>query len=619
MLKTGKAAASYPPPLTGDEKAWRRFAASDGSLLRQLRDELDIAVAAFRVEKIPELSFSLFRRFHDTGDRLAYEDAYFSRRRRLVAFGLRYLIYREKADLAALENILWSVCDEYTWALPAHLGGDKPLNSFTHRFTLDLFACETAWALAEIIDLVGLELTPLIAERVRNELCQRALNPFLASSKPFTWEESSDNWAAVCASSIGAAALYLSNDRKRLHLFLDRLLPTLRRFIANYSDDGVCLEGLSYWTYGFGFFVAFSELLRERTENKFDLLNEDPKIALIARFQQSVYLTDTVSVSFSDASSTERFRQGLSAFLESRFPGVKAPPAPLAAGLFDDPCARWCLALRDFWWLGTHKPPAAILSGGAMTDSAGPVTEEASASYHFFPTAEWFVKPASRGLAFAAKGGHNAEPHNHNDIGAFILAAYDDIFILDIGAGEYTKAYFSDERYHFFVPSSLSHSVPIISDQGQSPGPLYRAEAFTLEETRELIELSMDLAQAYDIKQARGIVRRFSFASSACLSRVYLRDHFFLSLPEARVLERFISPIKPDLSSGSICLRGKRGSLLVEARGPLGEAILSAPTYRDHLGRSQRVYCIDFPVRSGTAPFVCEFVFHYEAEPLTAN
>ncbi|MDY4307971.1 hypothetical protein SNF32_14980 [Enterococcus mundtii] len=50
---------------------------------------------------------------------------------------------------------------------------------------------------------------------------------------------------------------------------------------------------------------------------------------------------------------------------------------------------------------------------------------------------------------FAAKGGRNDESHNHIDIGHFVFGTREDLFLTDLGAGEYTKDYF-DEKHVIF-------------------------------------------------------------------------------------------------------------------------------------------------------------------------
>ena len=72
--------------------------------------------------------------------------------------------------------------------------------------------------------------------------------------------------------------------------------------------------------------------------------------------------------------------------------------------------------------------------------------------------------------AFAIKGGNNGEPHNHNDVGSFLYFIGEEEIISDLGAGEYTKAYFGPERYSVLCCSSRGHSVPIWMERNSAKG-----------------------------------------------------------------------------------------------------------------------------------------------------
>ena len=71
-----------------------------------------------------------------------------------------------------LEDTMWAICDEYTWALPAHMNGNQGIyvNYQSDRYTIDLFAAETGQALAEIIRLLGDKLNPLVVKRAKEEI-----------------------------------------------------------------------------------------------------------------------------------------------------------------------------------------------------------------------------------------------------------------------------------------------------------------------------------------------------------------------------------------------------------------------------------------------------------------
>jgi hypothetical protein len=47
---------------------------------------------------------------------------YFDRRGRLLALALAAAINADDCQIAPLEDMIWTICDEYSWCLPAHLG-----------------------------------------------------------------------------------------------------------------------------------------------------------------------------------------------------------------------------------------------------------------------------------------------------------------------------------------------------------------------------------------------------------------------------------------------------------------------------------------------------------------
>lgn len=81
--------------------------------------------------------------------------------------------------------------------------------------------------------------------------------------------------------------------------------------------------------------------------------------------------------------------------------------------------------------------------------------------------------------AFSVKAGHNDEPHNHNDLGQFILHCGGENILCDPGAGLYTQAYFAPGREQLFHISSSGHNVPRIEGKEQSSGR--QAQALVLE------------------------------------------------------------------------------------------------------------------------------------------
>jgi hypothetical protein len=98
------------------------------------------------------------------------------------------------------------------------------------------------------------------------------------------------------------------------------------------------------------------------------------------------------------------------------------------------------------------------------------------------------------GLILAAKAGHNAEPHNHNDVGSFIIALNGVMPVAEIGAGIYDRGTFDKAvRYQRIMYGSQGHSVPVINGQYQEAGPDHAARDVVCEGD----VLSMDLAPCY--------------------------------------------------------------------------------------------------------------------------
>ena len=104
---------------------------------------------------------------------------------------------------------------------------------------------------------------------------------------------------------------------------------------------------------------------------------------------------------------------------------------------------------------------------------------------------------STAGLALAAKGGHNGEHHNHNDVGSFIVAVDGVPVIVDAGRPTYTAATFGPERYTIWTMQSAWHSVPEPRGTQQGSGPEFRADDVAAAIADAETTLSLDLARAY--------------------------------------------------------------------------------------------------------------------------
>ena len=75
-------------------------------------------------------------------------------------------LYEDEEYLHKLEDIIWAICDEYSWPIAAHMRGTSLSAYQEENPNVDLFAAETAEAFAEILSLLGDKLHPSVVMRM---------------------------------------------------------------------------------------------------------------------------------------------------------------------------------------------------------------------------------------------------------------------------------------------------------------------------------------------------------------------------------------------------------------------------------------------------------------------
>jgi hypothetical protein len=532
--------------------------AAGAAHLSALVAEVRAVAAEARHESAPQLPATEYRRYAETGDRLPYERRYFARRRRLVSLIAEALILGG-AQPGALATELAATCDEYTWALPAH---EEHATSRGRGMDqcVDLFAAETAHTLAETVALLGDRLPAPLRQRIRAEVEHRVLGPYFDDPRPQRWESWTNNWAAVCSGAAGMAALALVDDPVRLGRMVDRVKAAMATFTSGFGADGGCAEGVEYWVYGFGYFTYFAEALRERTGE--DLLAAEG-IRAIAAFPARVALGGGTYVAFSDSTERPMLPAGLLSRLAERLAVPLCPPT--SPSLHADHCYRWGHLSRTLAWT---DPAILDRPLAARTD--------------YLPDLGWVID-RSEGTAFAAKGGHNDEPHNHNDLGHFVLSAGGESLLTDLGAGEYTKDYFGPARYAALHPSAQGHSVPLLDGRAQRAGRDAAATVLSYWDSATGLDFVLDLTAAYDVPGLRRLRRTFRWRRP---DRLTVLDEVVADRP-MELAELFISRRRPDLSGGAARWSGAGTiTLPVEGWQPAVEELATT----DHQGNPEMVY-----------------------------
>ncbi|GAK52206.1 hypothetical protein U14_03457 [Candidatus Moduliflexus flocculans] len=521
-----------PFPQANDRNAWECIASNPH--YRGLTQFLIQSAEQWQGVPWPTLPATLYMEFVRTGNRSHYEQFYFERRQRLAAFVLAECLEYRGRFLDDVVNGLWEIMGEVTWCIPAHarqIGPDyythDPLPRQSPEF-VDLFACETAMVLAESLYLLQHELETLsfaLCERLRSQILNRVVIP-VETHYDFWWMKGELNWGPWCASNALGAAMYLIDDPARLALLSYKLMGVVERFIGTYGADGGCDEGPMYWGVAAGAMLIFLELLHSRTNGAVDIYDE-PLIQNMGRFIVSTHLAGKWFANFADASAQIAIKQAVTYRYGERIQDTSMQQLALAFAanlratsqegaslLREHTGAALIHILRDLFWMPAERSAAANCQAETV----------------WLPDVQVLLareQPEDgQGLVLAAKGGHNGENHNHNDLGHCIIFLDGQPGIIDIGRATYTRQTFGPERYQLWFTRAAGHNAPIVNGVEQAAGRKFQVSnvAFTENETTQT--LSMNLETAYPPEAGLRSLRRTITFEHGNPARIHIQDTF---------------------------------------------------------------------------------------------
>ncbi len=474
---------------------------------------------------IPEATDELYLDFSRTGNRTRYQRVWSQRHSRFPALVLAECIENRGRFLPAIEEAIRAVCEEKTWVYPAH---DRSLRNFRgETVEIDLGSAATSWNLATADYWLGDRLSRATRELIRSELERRCFQPFesyVREGKPrLWWATGTNNWNAVCLAGVNGAALAVIDSPQRRAWFIAAAEKYVQNFLRGFTSDGYCSEGLGYWNYGFGHYVLLAETVHQATGGREDLLAA-PGVETIARFGVRMEIVPGVYPAFADCRPGSRPNARLSAFLSRRFgwglKEVESEALLLAGG-----------PSSSLFTLGVYAFENSATRGDAAQTSA---TER--------PLREWFpdagilicrpAPDAEHGLGAALKGGHNAEHHNHNDVGSYLVALDGRTPLVDPGSEVYTARTFSGQRYESDVLNSFGHPVPQVAGELQAPGRKAAAKVLAKQFTDEQDKLVLDLRAAYPVEGLQKLVRTFLFSREG-KGRLTVTDEVELAAPRS--------------------------------------------------------------------------------------
>lgn len=545
-----------PLPLLADKPQWAALAATPEGMRFIKRAESMLA------KKRANADFdAIYQSFFQTGRREPFDNEYYKRLSLLTAFSFAERLEDKGRFIQAVEKAVADICAEKTWVAPYHAHQNTPI---------DLGASQRAAVLAVSGAMLKDKLPPETKRLIDENVRTRVLDPFkkmIGGSTPMAWWLTKDNnWNAVCIANVVVAGVYAASSKEERDFFIENGCKYIPHYLKSYSADGYCLEGITYWNYGFGYYEYFAEVVRRATNGRTDPLMW-PEALKPALFPFRVEIVNDVYPKFADCvhdGHPDRFSVGV---VSERFGmGMHANESiakdpntcPTRAQIFSFPC-------------GT--PGAA----GRMSVDNGLRT--------WFDNAQVLICRGDKGVKsdFGAiiKGGVNAGSHYHLDVGSYTIVCGSSPVLTDPGRDVYTRKTFSEERFSIKVLNSYGHSVPVVNGKLQKKGPDAKATVLATDFTPDVDTLVLDIKAAYDDPTLKKLVRTFRFdRRNSCVD---IEDSFEFTTPGAFEDAMITFGSLESLPDGKLKISYDGRSLLAGISSDCGPVSVSSETIDEEL------------------------------------
>ncbi len=429
-----------------------------------------------------------------SGDRR--QEAYAAPREALMALVMGELAEGKGRFMDQIVNGVWYYSEQTWWGWSAHLPAPNGLPDIK-KPSIDLGVGEIANILSWTWFLFKDEFNkihPLISTRLKDEIMYKAVTPYYERND-FWWQgldgsRDVNNWNPWTNHNMLTAILILEDDQTKKIRGVEKVVKSLDQFVNIYPNDGGCDEGPSYWGRAGASLYQCLDLLKRATNGKFDIY-ENQLVKNMGTYIYKAYIDYPYFINFADADATTGGRPQI---IYSYGKDIN-DPVMKKFGAF--------LAKKQEW---SEKVPGGKVDEQIMQLMHLKEIENAEAENALifdFWLPDLQVAGArdkansSEGFFFAAKGGHNAESHNHNDLGSCVLYFNGLPCLVDIGRETYTAKTFSSRRYEIWTMQSQYHNLPKINGVDQKEGREFVATNSAFIADAKKATFSTDIFKAY--------------------------------------------------------------------------------------------------------------------------
>jgi len=509
------------------------------------REKIIRQAEQYSTTPFPSLPASLMLEYVRTGNRSNYEAVSFQKRDQLFTLVLAEAVEQKGRFINAVTDGIWSICEESFWGVPAHLGLQKAGVGLSdvEDPVVDLFSAETAATLALADYLTGSELdtvSPLLRKRIYYEVNRRIFTPLEKESNRYWYfGERTNNWNPWITSNWMISLLLLEKNEQRRASELHHAMTLTDIYINSLGEDGASDEGPGYWFAAVGRLFDGLSIIENATGGHISIFKE-PYIKLLASYIYKTHIAGNYFISVADAAPViqpdglmlYRFGEAVDDSLLKNFGSYFFHKNRT---VFDND-----FALVDRLWNFT-----------ALKNCEREKTDEPLLEDVWLKSIQLMASRTDNGLFVASHAGHNAESHNHNDVGDVMLYANGEPVIIDVGSGTYTAKTFSKDRYTLWYNSSAYHNVPLINGFQQQAGREFETKNVIYKSNAYETELKMNIAAAYPSESGiKQWVRTVSVEKK--LNRLVVKDTYNASSPLKELTQTFMTVCNVDLQPGKI-------------------------------------------------------------------
>jgi hypothetical protein len=454
-------------------------------------------------------------------------------------------------------NGVWFYSEQTWWGWSAHLTAQKAPHGLpdADEPVIDLGVGEITNMLSWTWFLFKDEfdkIHPLVAKRLKNEIMKKAVIPYYERND-FWWQALEgkrlvNNWNPWTNHNMLTAILILEDDQAKKTQGVGKVVKSLDRFINSYPHDGGCDEGPSYWGRAGASLYQCLDLLKRATNGKFDVY-ENQVVRNMGSYIYKAYIEYPYFINFADADASTGGRPQI---VYSYGKDIN-DPIMQKFGAF--------LAKKQDW---SEKVPEGkvdeqIMQLMHLKEIANAEAENALIGDFWLPETQVAgardKAGSPAGFFFAAKGGHNAESHNHNDLGTCVLYFNGKPCLVDIGRENYTMKTFDRRRYEIWTMQSQYHNLPKINGIDQKDGRKFEATNTTFAADAAKAVFSTDIFKAYpEAAQVSKWIRSYTLERG---KRFVINDNYELKQLSTPSTLNFITSCKvADTGTGVLQLQG---------------------------------------------------------------